>query len=335
MAKSKKSGKKSSKTNKPVVKEEKISEKEKKVTEKVTEKKEKVSEKKTEKTAKAEKVEKTEKTEKVEEKKVISSKKEDGFFKKFFAKKYDENESILTIFKDKRVYGALLGEVFGTMMIALVIFTLGLYQPLYMFFVLVAIVVAVYKLSGANLNPINTVGMMATRRMSVIRGVLYLLAQVIGAWFAVLVMTGFLNASAALSGTEVELPGMAAIEENYYWIVSFLEFLGATIVGFFFARAQQVRKNTLAFAAIVAGGVTIAMIVVYLLSYTYFGLQGNFMMNPAIALLYQILPQAADGVGELLLEIGKALFTYVLFPMVGGVVGFYLSDAVSVLAEEK
>ena len=335
MAKSKKSGKKSSKTNKPVVKEEKISEKEKKVTEKVAEKKEKVSEKKTEKTAKAEKVEKTEKTEKVEEKKVISSKKEDGFFKKFFAKKYDENESILTIFKDKRVYGALLGEVFGTMMIALVIFTLGLYQPLYMFFVLVAIVVAVYKLSGANLNPINTVGMMATRRMSVIRGVLYLLAQVIGAWLAVLFMTGFHNASAALSGTEVELPGMAAIEENYYWIVSFLEFLGATIVGFFFARAQQVRKNTLAFAAIVAGGVTIAMIVVYLLSYTYFGLQGNFMMNPAIALLYQILPQAADGVGELLLEIGKALFTYVLFPMVGGVVGFYLSDAASVLAEEK
>ena len=59
------------------------------------------------------------------------------------------------------------------------------------------------------------------------------------------------------------------------------------------------------------------------------------MMNPAISLMYQILPQAADGVGELLLEIGKALFTYVLFPMIGGVVGFYLSDAASVLADEK
>ena len=326
MAKSKKSGKKSSKTSKPVVKEEKISEKEKKVTEKVTDKK--ASEKKTEKKEKVA-------SEKATEKKVVVSPKEEGFFKKFFAKKYNENESILTIFKDKKVYGALLGEVFGTMLLTLVVFTLGLYQPLYMFFIMLAIVVAVYKLSGANLNPINTVGMMATRRMSVIRGVLYLLAQVIGAWVGTLIVGAFIGASAGLSGTEVELPAMAAIEEGYYWIVTFLEFAGATIVGFFFARAQQYRKSSVAFASVVAGGLTIAMVVVYLLSYSYFGLQGNFMMNPAISLMYQILPQAADGVGELLLEIGKALFTYVLFPMIGGVVGFYLSDAASVLADEK
>ncbi len=280
----------------------------------------------------AKKTEKAEKvaTEKATEKKVIASEKKPGLFKKFFAKKYEGNESILTIFKDKKVYGALLGEVFGTMFIALVILTLGMYQPLYLFFVLIAVIIAVYKLSGANLNPINTVGMMATRRMSVIRGVLYLLAQVIGAWIGVLIISAFM----AASGPDTKIEGMAAIDAERYWIVTFIEFFGAAIVGFFYARAQQFRKNSVAFAAIVAGGTMIAVVSVYLISYNYFGLSNNFMMNPAIALMYQILPTSADTVGELLLEIGKALFTYVLFPMVGGVLGFFLSDAASQLADE-
>ena len=172
--------------------------------------------------------------------------------------------------------------------------------------------------------------MMATRRMSVIRGVLYLLAQVIGAWIGVLIISAFM----AASGPDTKIEGMAAIDAERYWIVTFIEFFGAAIVGFFYARAQQFRKNSVAFAAIVAGGMMIAVVSVYLISYNYFGLSNNFMMNPAIALMYQILPTSADTVGELLLEIGKALFTYVLFPMVGGVLGFFLSDAASQLADE-
>ena len=37
----------------------------------------------------------------------------------FFAKKYEAKESILTIFKSHKFYGALLGEVIGTMLLAL------------------------------------------------------------------------------------------------------------------------------------------------------------------------------------------------------------------------
>ena len=285
-----------------------------------------------EKTAKAEievKAEKTEKAEKAVKKEVITTEKKDGFCKKFFAKKYEENESILTIFKDKKVYGALLGEGVGTMLVALIIMTLGLYQPLYMFFVVLAVVAATYKLSGANLNPINTAGMMATRRISVIRGVLYLLAQVIGAWLGVAIVSAFAKAS----GPDVELAGMTAVDESNYWVVTLVEMLGAMIVGYFFARAQEYKKSALSFAAVVAGGVLIATVVVYLTLYNYFGLTGTFMMNPAIALMYKILPTSADTVGQLLLEIGKALLTYVVLPMVGGVLGFYISDASKQLAE--
>ena len=366
MAKSKKSGKKPKTTrisakdenpSKETLKEEKGLEEKTEEKEKVTEKVEKEveneketkkddaekksevkSEEKAEKTEKSEKsVEKKEKAEKVEkkEKEVVVSEKKQGFFKRLFSKKYVEQESVLTIFKSKKIWGAILGEVFGTMFLTMIIFTLGLYQPLYIFFIVLAVSAAVFRLSGANLNPINTVGMMASRRMSAIRGVLYLLSQLVGAWLGFLIVSTFIKVSAGISGGEAEIPGMTMADAQYYWVVTFAEFLGAAIIGYFFARAWHVRKNILAFSAISAGGLTIAMIVVYLISYTYFGLTGNFMLNPAIALMYQILPTSADGVGELLLEILKALFTYVLFPMVGGVVGFFIADVASTFAEEE
>ena len=337
MAKSKKSGKKP-KTTRISAKDDETFDKEEEVREEVAEKKEEVKTEKVEKTEKPEVVEEkqekpVEKTSEKEEKKCEKCKK-CSFWKSFFAKKYEEDESVLTIFKQKRIWGAILGEVFGTMFVAMIILTLGLYQPLYMFFILLAVSVATYKLSGAILNPINTVGMMATRRISAIRGVLYLLAQLLGAWLGFLIVSVFINTAAGISGSEAELPGMTMATEGYYWVVTFLEFLGAAIVGFFFARAWENRKNVVAFGAVAAGGLTLAMVVVYLISYQNFGLTGNFMLNPAVALMYQILPTSADGVGELLLEIVKALFTYVLFPVVGGTIGFYLADIAKTTSEQ-
>lgn len=282
------------------------------------------------------KAESKKKEKKVEKKQNKSkSTKKTGFFKSLFAKKYEGEESILTVFKDDKIYGAVLGEILGTMIIALVIFTLGMTQPLYMFFVMFAVVIAVYKLSGAQLNPINTFGMIVSRRMSIIRGVLYLLSQVIGAWLAFLIVNLFIGASNGITGSEAEFPSMAAIQDGYYWVVTFLEFLGAAVVGFFFARAQEYKKNKIAYAGAIAGGMTVAIVVVYLLSYAYFGLSGNFMLNPAVSLMYGILPASAEGLGELLGGIGLALFTYVLFPMVGGAIGFGLSDIANIFSEKN
>lgn len=322
MAKSKKSGKKPKTT--PSVKEEKTAKEkpvDKKKTEKVKEEKASVKEVKETKEVKEEKT---------EEKKAITSEKKTGFWQKFFAKKYDTDENILTIFKQKKIYGALLGEILGTMFITTIILTLGLYQLLYLFLILTVVYIAVRKLSGANLNPIITVGMMATRRMSVIRGILYLLAQVVGAWLGLTLVSVFLNTS----GSETELPGMTATPDGKFWIISMLEFTGAAIIGFFYARSQAFKKNSAAFGLVAAGGILIALITVYIITANFFSLDGTFMLNPAIALMYQILPQSANGVGELLGGIAVALCTYVIFPMVGGVLGFYLSDAGETLVEE-
>lgn len=255
-------------------------------------------------------------------------KKQTNVVKEFFAKKYTAEESILTIFKDKKLYGALIGEVFGTMLISMVLLTLGVYNPLYLIFVVVAATAVVYTLSGAHLNPLVTVGMMASRRVSVIRGVLYIIAQILGAWIGLIIINAFRLAGGELA----ELPAMAAIDN--FWVVAMIELLGAVIIGFFFARAQQYKRSALTFASVIGGGVLIAFVIVLMVS-NYCSLSNNFILNPAMALMFQILPTSGETAGELLGGIGLALLTYMIFPMIGGVLGFYISDIAGKLKGEN
>ena len=110
----------------------------------------------------------------ITEKENIASKKSKSVFADFFARKGDPDENILTIFKSPRIWGAVIGELIGTMFLTMLLLTLGIYQPLYVLFGVIGITMAVYSLSGAHLNPALTAGMMATRRISAIRGVLYM-----------------------------------------------------------------------------------------------------------------------------------------------------------------
>ena len=97
------------------------------------------------------------------EREVITSTKGKSIFSGFFARKYEEKESILTIFKNHKFYGALLGEVLGSMLITLFLFALGLMgvaSAANYSFLILGVFIAIYSLSGACLNPIITVGHM-------------------------------------------------------------------------------------------------------------------------------------------------------------------------------
>ncbi len=256
-------------------------------------------------------------------------------FAGFFAKKYEENESILTIFKNRKFYGALLGEVIGTMLLALLLITLslmGIASIATYAFAVIAILVAVYAFSGACLNPIVTVGMMASRRMSVVRGIMYIVAEVIGAWLGWLIFNGFHLAGGDLASYDV--PTMATVAEGSFWMVTMVELLGAAIIGFFFARAIEYKRSAFTFAAVVAGGMALAVVIGYVVSIAFLGLSSNFIFNPAVALMMQIFPQAGENFGEVLGGICQALSIYALIPMIGGVIGFYLSDFAKKLLED-
>ena len=272
------------------------------------------------------------KTQKVEKNTTTTKK---SCFSGFFARKYEEKESILTIFKNPKFYGSLLGEIIGTMLLALLLFAtslMGIASVATYAFAIIAILIAVYAFSGACLNPLITVGMMATRRMSVIRGIMYIIAEIIGAWLGWLIFNAF-----HLAGGEAayDIPSMAAIAENGFWLVTMVELFGAAVIGFFFARALNYKRSVFTFAAVIAGGITLAVLVGYVVSAAFLNLNSNFIFNPAIALMMQIFPTAGESFGEILGGICQALSIYALFPMIGGVIGFYLSDFTSKLSSES
>lgn len=303
----------------------------------------KAAKKETKKTAKvAEKKVKKEKT----VKKAIMSDKEPSKLKQFFSRKGDANENILTIFRDTKIITAIIGEIVGVAVITMIALTLGLFNPLYMILAYVGITAAIVKLSGAHLNPIITAGMMASRRVSAIRGVIYIISQVLGAWLGFLVISSLRKAGITAGNIEEAtsaLPTLAQPDElsgavegtSLLGAVRLVEFIGAIIIAFFFARAQRVKKNTAAFAITVASGVFIAMIIAVVANSNFFMLQSNtFIMNPAIGMIYGIFPSSANGFDALMSALLPMLVSYVILPIVGGVLGFYLSDFATILSGE-
>ena len=199
-------------------------------------------------------------------------------------------------------------------------------------FGIIAVLIAVYAFSGACLNPIVTVGMMASRRMSVIRGIMYIIAEIVGAWLGWLIFNGFHLAGGE---TAYDVPAMAALAEGGFWVVAMVELVGAIVIAFFFNRALKYKRSVFTFAATVTGGVILAIIIGYVVSAAFLGLNNNFIFNPAVAMMLQIFPQAGENFGEILGGICQALSLYAIIPMIGGVVGFYISDFASKLADEE
>lgn len=253
----------------------------------------------------------------------------------FFARKYNAaEESLLTIFKSPKIWGALLGELLGTMLITMLLMcSVGVFRVDWVPILLMAGVIGIYlmtvKLSGAQLNPLVTVGMMASRRMSAIRGVLYILAQVIGAWIGFLILNAFsLGGGLRLGGGNGgELPELIPATADNFWMLALIALLCSVILAFVFARSlRYAKKSALTFAFTVASSIILVHLLSLIISQNFFAVSGNLIFNPASALMYGILPTTAENFGALASAAGLVLAAYILIPMLGGVIGFYLSD---------
>lgn len=296
---------------------------------------------------KAEKIaEKVKTDEKKETAKVITVAAKANPVKEFFARKFDASENILTIFKSGKIFGALIGELLGTAAITAIVLTLGL-NPIYVVFAYLGITLAVFKLSGANLNPVITAGMLATRRMSAIRGVLYLIAQVLGSWVAYLVVNAFLQAGIATGNIQstTALPALATADSitvategaSYFWAITMIEFIGAIVFAFIFARALAYKRSSFTFAATVAAGMFTAILFALTVSMNYLGIsqEYTYVLNPATAVVYGLFPSSAEGFDALMQALMPMLVSYVIFPVLGGIVGFYASDIAGKLSGEN
>jgi hypothetical protein len=111
--------------------------------------------------------------------------------------------------------------------------------------------------------------------------------------------------------------------------------MGGIIIAFFFARALKYKRSVFTFAATVAGGIVLAILVGYVVSAAFVSLSNNFIYNPALAMMLQIFPTSGENFGEILGGICQALSAYALIPAIGGVIGFYLSDFAAKLSDEE
>jgi aquaporin Z len=215
---------------------------------------------------------------------------------------------------------ASVAEFVGTFLLAaIVIVTSG--QPLFIMFGLVAIVLAIGVASGAYVNPALTIGALATRRITVKRAAAFTVAQVLGAILALVVFNAFVTTApevsqeAALYGqTAPELFAANPVTEGKEWTILAAELLGSVV--FAFGAASMIRqKNSIAKAFVMGGSFYLGLII----AGTAAGyVSGSAVLNPAVAVTLQAFAQW---------ELWPVMI-YALTPLVGGVLGYALSDLV-------
>src|SRR5687768_6776636 len=108
--------------------------------------------------------------------------------------------------------GALFAELVGTF--ALTLALLNAQGNFVIATVAVLVLVLVMgRLSGGHLNPIVTIGLMATRQMPVLRGVGYLIAQTLGAMLALVVATKFVEGTMnPMTGEDMKAFAVTALQ---------------------------------------------------------------------------------------------------------------------------
>lgn len=149
---------------------------------------------------------------------------------------------------------------------------------------------AVGKLSGGYFNPALTLGAWATRQLSTVTAVMYVVAQLLGAYLAYLLFTYLINNTLPASKSDF----------NAHVLVA--EIVGTAIYAFVWCGALAYQRVSAAAYASMAG---VSYVVGILAASSVLGLA---FLNPAVAL------------GARTWVWG----TYVLGPVVGGVVGFGL-----------
>lgn len=228
--------------------------------------------------------------------------------------------------------GALVAEFVGTFILAsVVMITNG--EPLYIGFTLVAIVLAVGTLSGAHVNPLVTVGAWVTRKMTALRALGYIAAQVLGAALALTVLSVFVGAAPAQNPSDamfgqaatVSLFQVAPLTESAHWYVFFAELLGATLFAFAVSSARRDGVDRVAKAFGIGFGLFVAALIA---SVAAKNAGANAILNPAIAFFVGAVSDWSN-------INWFAFAAYGVAPLIGGVLGFALQDALHAAQNKK
>lgn len=204
--------------------------------------------------------------------------------------------------------GALFGEFIGTFLLAAaIISTSG--QPIFVFFAMTVVFLAVGQLSGSHVNPAITFGAWVTHRVSTLRAIGYIIAQALGAMLALVALNWFINGQPGqmnpMTGQAMpaELFKANPITEGKEWYAFFAEMLGAGIFGFAVASAMRETKERISAAFTVGGGLFLGLVIA----------GSAAILNPAVAISLQAINWDT-----------WPLAVYFFAPLVGAAAGFII-----------
>ncbi len=211
---------------------------------------------------------------------------------------------------------ALIAEFVGTFIFAAAVVA-GQGQPILVFFALVGVVLAIGTLSGAYVNPALTIAAWVTRRISALRALGFIVAQVLGAMLALVVLNAYLGNTAAVSPNQLyagaaELFKAATLPEGKEWLVLMSEVLGTAIFGFAVAAATREIKERTAAAFTVGLGLYLGLMIAGSAAAL---ISASAILNPAVAVALQV------NFGSM-----WTLAVYALGSTLGAVIGFALYD---------
>lgn len=244
-----------------------------------------------------------------------------------------ERASVLKRYNFSRspLLAASVAEFVGTFMFAAIILASS-GSSIVILFGLIAIVLMIAAVSGAHVNPAVTVGAWVTRRISAVRAVSYLVAQVLGALLALVVLNAFVSAAPEAQQTQmslfsgqagqVELFSLADIVKDKEWLFLAAEMIGAAVFTFGVAAASRLKGNA-AVALAVAGSLFVGLTITGYMTGVLSGAQaGPAVLNPAVAV-------ALQGFAATTWQNLWPVSVYAIAPLIGGVIGFALRDLVS------
>jgi aquaporin Z len=222
----------------------------------------------------------------------------------------------LSRFSNAPLIAALIAEFIGTFLLAAVVIA-GQGQPIIVLFALVGIILAIGTLSGGYVNPALTIAEWVTRRISGLRALGYVVAQILGAMLALVLLNSFVNASASDASANMlgaqSLFKAAEIPAGKEWLVFLAEVIGTAVFGFAVAAATRMTQDRTAKAFTVGLGLYLGLM---LAGSAAAFLGASAILNPAVAVALQ-----AFNVAPL-----WPIAVYGLASVLGAVIGFLLFD---------
>jgi aquaporin Z len=221
------------------------------------------------------------------------------------------------------IVAALIAEFIGTFLLAATVIA-GQGQPILILFALVGIVLTISALSGAYVNPALTIAGWVSRRLTGLRALGYVVAQILGAMLALVLLNSFVQTTGSDSSSmlgQASLFKAAAIPAGKEWLVLSAELIGSLIFGFAFAAASRMALDRAAKGLTIGLGYYIGLMIAGSLAAV---LGASAVLNPAVAVALQAIN--FSGVWPLAI--------YGLASVIGAVLGFLLHDFLTTSEEE-